>query len=122
MGNYLDIAKQTRAGGLTDQAAELAGMPQVRITVRESEDIDQDVAFMQRLASVISEYPGANRVICTIVTLHGCRFPVEWRALACRQLRQRLSDLVKERSLSLDSVPVTTPTPTNSGPQDDDEH
>ena len=108
MGGYLEIAKRTRAGTLPSLAAQVSEMPPVRITVRESEDVEQDTVFMQRLAAVISEYPGTNRVVCTVVTLDGRRFPVEWRAVACRQLRHRLSELVKERSLFLDSVLATT--------------
>ena len=90
------------------------GVPVIRFTLRETEDVEGDVAFLRRIVDTLREYPGGNRIICTIRGLptcphedhpllecgQRCKHVVEWRALATPQLRRRLADLLRQRAVS----------------------
>lgn len=88
---------------LLEYAAHLPGMPVVHFTLWETEDVDGDVAFLQRLVDTLREYPGGNRVIATIRGIDGCKHLVEWRALASRQLRRSIGDLLRRRAVGATS-------------------
>ena len=93
---------QTKTGGhLTEYASQLPGMPRIRMTLYETEDVNPDVIMLQQVRAAIEAYPGGNQVQATIRTLDGQRVPIEWRALACRELRQSLSRIMSACAICL---------------------
>ena len=111
---YLELARQAikereehielTIGDLADLASRLPGVPVIRLTMYESEDVEGDVAFLRRVRELLRQHPGANRVVLTIRTLDGRKVLAEWRTLSSPQLRKQLADFVKERTLSLGLV------------------
>ena len=95
-------------GALADEEATDADSPfaayvqsfgtVVRFTVRETEDVVGDLAFLARIRAVLSEYPGQNLIKMRIVTLDGRRPIVGWRALASDDLRIGLARVLAARA------------------------
>ena len=75
-------------------------MPVIRFTVAETKDIEGNIAFLRRVRALIEEWPGQNRVIFRIITLHGERRRFEWRAVASAELRQGLARLLAARAVA----------------------
>ena len=114
MGGYLDIAKRViderkeseepKIGPIVDFASRLPGVPVIRITAYETEDVNGDVEWLGRLRELLKDHPGGNRVVLTIRTLDGRKVLAEWRAFSSPTLRRRIAVLVRERALSLGIV------------------
>ena len=92
----VEAASNSEGGSpLVEYAAEL-GLT-VHFTIRETEDVAGDVAFLTRVRAVLAEHPGQNLINMRIVTLDGRRPVVQWRALACEPLRHSLAGLLRQR-------------------------
>lgn len=84
---------------LADVAADL--LPSIRFTIRETGNTRRDFDLLGRLRQVIEEFqPGGNHIYLKIVTLDGRRVTVEWRALAERELRMALGQILARAASS----------------------
>ena len=112
MGYLLDIAdevsqqraKEPTIGPLADFASQVPGVPVIRITAYETEDVNGDAAWLHRLRELLKDHPGSNRVVLTIRTLDGRKVLAEWRALSSPGLRRGIAMLVRQRAFSLGIV------------------
>jgi len=78
---------------LVEYAASV--LPKIKMTIRETGDTKRDFDLVGRLRHAIQEFqPGGNHVYLKIVTLDGRRVLVEWRALASRELRIALAQIL----------------------------
>jgi len=78
---------------LVEYAASV--LPKIKMTVRETGETKRDFDLLGRVRQVIQEFqPGGNHVYLNIVTLDGRRVVVEWRALAERELRVALAQIL----------------------------
>jgi hypothetical protein len=78
---------------LVEYAASV--LPKITMTVRETGDVERDFDLVGRLRRAIQEFqPGGNHIYLKIVTLDGRRVLVEWRALADRELRLALAQIL----------------------------
>jgi hypothetical protein len=84
---------------LAEVAANLT--PVVRFTIRETGDTERDFDLLGRVRKIIQEFqPGGNHIYLNIVTLDGRRVVVEWRAVATRQLRRTIADVLARVALN----------------------
>ena len=89
------VAEPRRA--LADIAADL--LPNVHFTIRETGNTRRD--FNLRARQVIEEFqPGGNHIYLRIITLDGRRVVVEWRAVAARELRIGLGQILAKAAVS----------------------
>lgn len=72
--------------------------PRCRFTLKETADVDADRQLMAAVAALISQYPGDDPVVMTIVALDGSRQRLLWRAEVTAALRRRLAGLLLERA------------------------
>jgi hypothetical protein len=83
---------------LIEYAASI--LPSIKMTVRETGDVERDFGLVNRIRQVIQEFqPGGNHIYLAIVTLNGRRIVVEWRALADRELRLALGRVLARAGL-----------------------
>ena len=84
---------------LAEVAADL--LPSIRFTIRETGDTRRDFDLLGRARQVIQEFqPGGNHIYLNIVMLDGRRVVVEWRALAERELRIGLAQILARAAAS----------------------
>jgi hypothetical protein len=89
---------RARGRPLAEVAADLA--PAVRLTIRETGDTERDFDLLGRVRKVIQEFqPGGNHVYLKIVTTDGRRVVVEWRAVAARDLRMAIAQVLARAAL-----------------------
>ncbi len=70
-------------------------LPTIKMTIHETGDTKRDFDLLGRVRRAIQEFqPGGNDVYLKIVTLDGRRVLVEWRALADRELRIALAQIL----------------------------
>lgn len=69
--------------------------PPCRFTLRETADEEADCQLVARIAQLLSEFPGQDPVVMTIVTLDGRRRRFLWRASVTRELRWGLARLLR---------------------------
>jgi hypothetical protein len=94
-----ELFRLVRDRTLDEVAANL--LPRVRFTIRETGDTERDFDLLGRVRELIQEFqPGGNHIYLNIVTLDGRRVVVEWRALATRQLRMAIADVLARVALS----------------------
>jgi len=78
---------------LVEYAASV--LPKIKMTIRETGDTKRDFDLVGRVRRAIQEFqPGGNHIYLNIVTLDGRRVVVEWRALADRELRVALAQIL----------------------------
>jgi len=81
------------ASPLVEYAASV--LPKIKMTIRETGNTTRDFDLVGRLRRAVQEFqPGANHIYLKIVTLDGRRVVVEWRALAARDLRLALAQIL----------------------------
>jgi hypothetical protein len=82
---------------LAEYAASV--LPTMKMTIRETGDAKRDFDLVGRLRRAIEEFqPGGNHIYLTIVTLDGRRVLLEWRALADRELRFAVAQILAHAS------------------------
>jgi hypothetical protein len=78
---------------LVEYAASV--LPSVRFTIRETGNTTRDFDLVGRARQAIQEFqPGGNHIYLRIITRDGRRVVVEWRALAARELRLALAQIL----------------------------
>jgi hypothetical protein len=83
---------------LADVAADC--LPIIRLTIRETGDTKRDFDLLGRVRRVIQEFqPGGNHVYLNVMTLDRRRVVVEWRAVAARELRIALSQILAKAAV-----------------------
>lgn len=92
------VLQQADVGSPADHASRVSGVPTIHVTVRETPDVEGDMAFLRRVRLVLGEHPGGNLAVVTIRTLDGRKVRAEWRAMAEPTLRRRLALLLRDRA------------------------
>jgi hypothetical protein len=93
-----ELLQLVRERPLAEVAANLA--PLVRFTIRETGNTKRDFDLLGRVRKVIQEFqPGGNHVYLKIVTTDGRRVVVEWRAVAARDLRMAIAQVLARAAL-----------------------
>jgi hypothetical protein len=87
------------AGALVRAAMALGARPAIRLTLRESDDVEGDIALLRSLADLLRAYPGESPLVMNIVTAGGERHAFLWRVEACRELRLALSALLRAQAV-----------------------
>jgi hypothetical protein len=96
-----ELLRVVRERPLPEVAADW--LPKIKFTIRETGDAKRDFDLLGRLRQVIQEFqPGGNHVYLNIVTLDQRRVVVEWRAVAGRELRIALADILARAALAQD--------------------
>lgn len=80
---------------LTAAALSQGAHPPCKFTLRETADEEADCQLMARIAQLLSEFPGQDPIVMTIVTLDGRRRRFLWRASVTRELRWGLARLLR---------------------------
>ncbi len=86
------------ASALVSMAMALGARPAVRLTLRESDDVEGDVALLRSIADLLRAYPGKDVLVMRIVTLEGESRSFLWRGEASRELRLALAALLRARA------------------------
>jgi hypothetical protein len=84
---------------LVEYAASV--LPKIKMTIRETGDTKRDFDLVGRVRFAIQEFqPGGNHIYLAIITLDKRRVVVEWRALAARELRMALAQVLARAAVS----------------------
>jgi len=77
----------------------LGARPAVRLTVRESDDVQGDVAFLDTVVDLLRAYPGRDTLVMNVTTLAGECHVLLWKVEACPALRLALATLLRAQAM-----------------------
>jgi hypothetical protein len=88
------------AGALVRAAMAMGARPAIAVTLRESHEVESDMALLRSIVDLLRAYPGEDVLLMRIVTLGGERRSFLWKVEACRELRLALASLLRARAVS----------------------
>jgi hypothetical protein len=88
------------AGSLVRAAMAMGARPAIAVTLRESHEVESDMALLRSIVDLLRAYPGEDVLLMRIVTLGGERCSFLWKVEACRELRLALASLLRARAVS----------------------
>jgi hypothetical protein len=78
----------------------MGARPAIAVTLRESHEVESDMALLRSIVDLLRAYPGEDVLLMRIVTLGGERRSFLWKVEACRELRLALASLLRARAVS----------------------
>lgn len=102
-------------GPLAREAIAMGARPAIRLTLRESDDVEGDLGLLRSLVDLVRAYPGQDPFLLVVVTLAGERCPLLWRVRACPELRFLLASLMLARAAPRPSRGRRGPAPPAGG-------